>query len=81
MRSLRSNAKYAFIESEILIVNPGFKGIHLPDENSAEGRNPRNIFPELYGEVKIYNSKHNRKCTCYSSMLLFIPVRYTQGSA
>jgi hypothetical protein len=71
MRSLRSNAKYAFIESEILIVDPGFKGIHLPGENSAEGRNPRNIFPELYGEVKIYNSKHNGKCTCYSSMLLF----------
>jgi hypothetical protein len=71
MRSLRSNAKYVFIESEILIVDPGFKGIHLPDENSAEGRNPRSIYPELYGEVKLYNSKHNGGCTCYSSMLLF----------
>ena len=71
LRLLRSNARYVFLECNILIVDPGFEGYSLPDVEGIEWQNARAIYPELYGEVKLRHSKHNGNCSCYSSMLLF----------
>jgi hypothetical protein len=60
------------IESEVLITDQATENIvRVPNEEGPERDNPRCIYPELYGHIKIERSKHNGDCSCASSMLNF----------
>jgi hypothetical protein len=71
-RAKRSSAKHLMIESEVLITDQATEDIvRVPNEEGPERDNPRCIYPELYGHIKIERSKHNGDCSCASSMLNF----------
>jgi hypothetical protein len=71
-RAMRSSAKHLMIESEVLITDQATEDIvRVPNEEGPERDNPRCIYPELYGHVKIERSRHNGDCSCASSMLNF----------